>query len=175
MRFLVNIECDNAAFTTRPGKEVARLLRELAQRVSDEDPGTADVTYLPDVNGTRVLTARWIEPLISNYDPEERHNGYTNYPTFKVLVETENDSGTFEALLAFVRDLLRGVPDMTPQTVGVNIKTMLRSWVEYPDNRPPAASRYLLDDMRKIRWEHVNEEDLGESWLDTVRDLEEDQ
>lgn len=174
MKFHVTIDCDNSAFTTRPGAEVARLLRELAQRVSDQDPGYADETHLPDINGARVLTARWIDPLISGYDPDERHNGYANYATFKVIAETENDRGTYFALLAYVRELLKGVPDMTEQTIGVNLKLRLRTWAEEPATRPKAASPLLLHSLRMIRWEHVSEDDLGESWLQIVRDQEDD-
>lgn len=175
MKFNVTIDCDNSAFESRPGAEVARMLRVLAQAVSDQDPGFADVTHVNDTNGHPVLTARWIEPLYSGYDPEQMHVGYRNYITFKVIAEIENDGVIYEALLAYVRELLTPVPNMTPQAVGVNIKRLLQIWAKSPDTRPKGTQSTvgILNDLRKVRWEHVNEEDLGGSWLAIVRDLEE--
>ena len=50
MDFIVSIGCDNAAFKPDAGPEVARLLRDLAERISNgEREG-----YFHDENGNKV-------------------------------------------------------------------------------------------------------------------------
>lgn len=61
--FTVSIETGNAAFDETPGlgatrsREIARILRELADNVERHDYGTgAQVDWLRDINGNRVGT-----------------------------------------------------------------------------------------------------------------------
>ena len=51
MKLKIEIECDNAAFGDAPEWEVARILRELADRVIDEDCLAHPIF---DANGNRV-------------------------------------------------------------------------------------------------------------------------
>lgn len=48
--FIVDIDCDNAAFEDEPGHELARILREVADKVEE---GTL-VGKLRDINGGTV-------------------------------------------------------------------------------------------------------------------------
>lgn len=50
------IDCDNAAFTDNGGKEVARILRKLADRADDCQVDDLDQTPAMDFNGNRVGT-----------------------------------------------------------------------------------------------------------------------
>jgi hypothetical protein len=61
MRFEVKIKCDNAAFEDAPASEVARILRELAERIAPPSVlyGDSPVT-LRDVHGNTVGHARFI-------------------------------------------------------------------------------------------------------------------
>ena len=55
MRYFLELDLDNAAFEDNPGLEVARILREVADRVdgySFRNPRT--VSPLRDINGNRV-------------------------------------------------------------------------------------------------------------------------
>lgn len=52
MKFTVEIECDNAAFADWPGLEVARILRDVANRVDGDAEGTHGTCR--DANGNRV-------------------------------------------------------------------------------------------------------------------------
>lgn len=53
MRYRAIIECDNAAFADAPEREVARILRDLADEV--ERTGSIDqLVTLRDVNGNSV-------------------------------------------------------------------------------------------------------------------------
>lgn len=171
MKFHLTIACDNSAFELYAGQEVARLLREAADRVQGQDPGDENVLVLPDVNGTNVLRAFYSEPLHTNYDPSERHQAYTNYPTWRVQADVENDAAFYEYLLNKIDEWLRGVPNMTPQTLGVNLKNAIRSIVEHPEGAPRAINRNLLDGLRKINFAHVNEEDLGDAWREIWEDV----
>jgi hypothetical protein len=60
MEFTLNIECDNAAFgddSAERGFEIARILRELAERIEASGAGSLSGWTLRDVNGNRVGTA----------------------------------------------------------------------------------------------------------------------
>lgn len=64
MRFILTIECDNAAFDEYPNEAVSAALVRLAQQVSDTDPGdrTEDHPFIiRDVNGARVGAAHYEE------------------------------------------------------------------------------------------------------------------
>lgn len=52
----VSIASDNAAFDPDPGAELARILRNLADRIETGTPGRFT---LHDVNGNRVGNASW--------------------------------------------------------------------------------------------------------------------
>jgi hypothetical protein len=54
MKFEVQIATDNAAFEEGCGYEVARILRELADRVEESELRNGDLLRLRDVNGNRV-------------------------------------------------------------------------------------------------------------------------
>lgn len=56
MRFVVNVDCDNAAFEPDPGPEVARLLRAAADWVE----GGRQRAPLRDVNGNTVGSFRYV-------------------------------------------------------------------------------------------------------------------
>lgn len=101
----------------------------------------------------------------------------------------QNDQVVYNEVLDYVRDLLRGVPNMTDQTIGLNVKARVFSWAfgggwgfasgwghsltslrdedRYPDwteGGPPPGYRanpfsYFLD---KDRYGLVNEEVVGE-------------
>lgn len=58
MKYTIKIECDNAAFEDVPGNEIARILRELADKVDGgQDPTDCDATVY-DYNGNRVGEAK---------------------------------------------------------------------------------------------------------------------
>ena len=50
MRFILEIECDNAAFSDSKSVEVARILHELADKIEDD----CDEYYIKDINGNSV-------------------------------------------------------------------------------------------------------------------------
>lgn len=56
MKFIVTIEIDNAAFDPDPEPEVARILRAVADRVSDS--GNPDHIRVADINGNFVCSTR---------------------------------------------------------------------------------------------------------------------
>lgn len=112
----------------------------------------------------------------------------------------QNDQDLYDAVLDMVRDLLRRVPGMTDQTIGVNVKgrvfawaygggwgysegwggatTSLRDGDRYPDwteGGPPPGYRanpfsYFLD---REAYGFINEEVVGEQAKDAL-DLEDD-
>lgn len=52
-KFRLHLDCDNAAFEDAPGEEIARILREAADRIESGDlPG--GFTNLRDMNGNAV-------------------------------------------------------------------------------------------------------------------------
>ena len=57
MRCTIRINCDNAAFAEDPTMEVARILRELADRLTHASPD--DDYPLHDLNGNRVGSAEF--------------------------------------------------------------------------------------------------------------------
>jgi hypothetical protein len=57
MSFRLEIATDNAAFDDAPAVELARILRELADRVEEAEAG--DVLPVRDLNGNRVGSAHW--------------------------------------------------------------------------------------------------------------------
>jgi hypothetical protein len=59
MRFEVKIKCDNAAFEDAPASEVARILRELAERIAPPSVFYGHAN-LCDANGNVVGHARFI-------------------------------------------------------------------------------------------------------------------
>jgi hypothetical protein len=62
MLFVAEIECDNAAFeSNRPG-EVARILRELADKIADSSENTLNFG-LRDINGNQVGAAEFFPEL----------------------------------------------------------------------------------------------------------------
>lgn len=55
MKVLISIDCGNAAFDDgMEGVEVARILRELAEKVDERGMREGDVYPARDVNGNRV-------------------------------------------------------------------------------------------------------------------------
>lgn len=50
----IEIEMNNAAFEDAPEREVARILRELADRVEVRGVGSVDEVRLRDINGNSV-------------------------------------------------------------------------------------------------------------------------
>jgi hypothetical protein len=64
MKFIVKIDCDNAAFEEYPGEEVARILADVVANVLRSDPGdrTEERPFrLFDINGNVVGTAHFEE------------------------------------------------------------------------------------------------------------------
>ncbi len=57
MRFELHLGMDNAAFEEVPGFELARILRELADKVEVATPEVGAVLRLRDINGNRVGVA----------------------------------------------------------------------------------------------------------------------
>jgi hypothetical protein len=54
MKFKLEIACDNAAFDPDPAREVARILRNLADRCEDHLPARGDFFVLRDACGNKV-------------------------------------------------------------------------------------------------------------------------
>jgi hypothetical protein len=107
----------------------------------------------------------------------------------------QNDQDVYNAVIAYVRELLHGVPNMTEQTIGRNVKDRVFSWAygggwgysegwggaaaslrdveKYPDwieGPPPPGYRntpfsYFLDPHR---YSYVNEEQVGEEARDAL-------
>lgn len=67
MKLVIEINCDNAAFSnddgdgTAIGPECARILRNIAHSIKDLDSPDGDVIPAIDVNGNRVGSARFID------------------------------------------------------------------------------------------------------------------
>lgn len=63
MKFIVEINCDNAAFAEHPSNEVAGMLDDLAKRVRGTDPADYenDPFIIRDINGNRVGLAHFEE------------------------------------------------------------------------------------------------------------------
>lgn len=59
MKFKLNIDCDNAAFQDDASHEVARILRELADRVEISGGQPLSDFNLYDTNGNRVGEAKF--------------------------------------------------------------------------------------------------------------------
>ena len=60
MKFRLNLNCDNAAFDELPNHEIARILREAADRIEAGDL-PAGYTNLHDINGNAVGAYRMRE------------------------------------------------------------------------------------------------------------------
>ena len=56
MKFFVQFSMDNAAFDGQPSEEVARILRQIAQRIEDEGDVPEFFTNCRDSNGNTVGT-----------------------------------------------------------------------------------------------------------------------
>lgn len=110
-------------------------------------------------------------------------NGYANEQSYMFEVQTANTRDLYEAIRDYAADCLRRVPNMTPQTLGANIKLVVRGWVDDAQNGRPAYSpgwgpdhpdisrRSLLDLAGQVGdFSRVSEDDIGESWLDLFRD-----
>jgi len=62
MRYLIEIATDNDAFFPEPGPELARILRQLAERIATASPDElAAGVRLRDYNGNRVGSATLTE------------------------------------------------------------------------------------------------------------------
>lgn len=57
MKLIITIKLDSAAFDDGNGTEVARILRELANEITDTTLEAGDSQGLRDINGNRVGTA----------------------------------------------------------------------------------------------------------------------
>jgi len=55
---IVNIEMDNADFDEAPQSELARIFRDLAERMED---GILGVTFIRDRNGNRIGQAEYYQ------------------------------------------------------------------------------------------------------------------
>lgn len=62
-RFVVELECDNDAFAEAPSAEVARILRDIANRIEDTplDSRAIPIGTARDLNGNRVGFFRFTE------------------------------------------------------------------------------------------------------------------
>ena len=68
MRIDIGIQCDNAAFEKNPAEEVARILRELANRLNE---GIGYCYQLRDLNGNNVGSATWDSEEENPFDMDE--------------------------------------------------------------------------------------------------------
>lgn len=50
MKFILEIDCDNAAFEPDAKREIARILRRAASKIDDND----SYQHLRDINGNKV-------------------------------------------------------------------------------------------------------------------------
>lgn len=57
MKFIIEIDCDNAAFADECDAEVARILRSFADKLTARTVDLHDWPTLRDVNGNRVGAA----------------------------------------------------------------------------------------------------------------------
>lgn len=84
----------------------------------------------------------------------------------------QNDQDLYKAVLAYARELLRGVPGMTPQTIGRNVKDRMFAWAfgggwGWPTGWPGSwrTFEYFLG-RDQYRW--VSETVVGEEVLDAL-------
>lgn len=54
MKITITIECNNAAFEPRPGREAGRILKELAEKMLEQNLFNFDNAKLRDVNGNTI-------------------------------------------------------------------------------------------------------------------------
>lgn len=55
MKFVMEFDCDNAAFEEGMATEIARILRRVATSVEHGNlPDTGDVSSIRDINGNRI-------------------------------------------------------------------------------------------------------------------------
>ena len=59
--FSLNIECNNDAFVDAAGDEIARILRDTANRIANGELDNLHAYWVRDVNGNRVGTYKFEE------------------------------------------------------------------------------------------------------------------
>lgn len=90
--------------------------------------------------------------------------GYANGVSHHVLVIIENDQFLHNAVVDEARRLLDWLPSMTPQTLGVNLKTSVRRWAE--DREPlPGVAPQMWEHLHRAVEEHGAWTDLSETDL----------
>lgn len=66
--------------------------------------------------------------------------GYANAESFAFEIWTANNQDLYNAILDYARDCLRRVPNMTEQTLGVNIVMAVETWVNDSRNGLPIVN-----------------------------------
>jgi hypothetical protein len=78
MVFLLKIECDNSAFEPEPGDEVARILREAADKIERGSTGVR----LRDVNGNKVGKCRLLGDPPPSPEVQELRRKHAEFAAF---------------------------------------------------------------------------------------------
>jgi hypothetical protein len=117
---------------------------------------------------------------------EPTFNGYANQPSLDFETWTANTEVIYHVIENYGRVLLQRVPSMTPQTLGVNIKTEVRTlidmaqkgeklrhlgWADHLDLPQEPLRKALLEMAADIGMENyhlIDEADIGDSWIETL-------
>lgn len=121
-------------------------------------------------------------------------NGYPNEPTWDFDIWYSNHEPLYRAVNAYAADCLRRVPSMTDQTLGTNVKLVIRGWVHDIDEgkRPwnhgwgenPVSEnmnqlvlnlRGMADDITRDHLHELSETDIGELVRDAITDESSDE
>lgn len=111
---------------------------------------------------------------------DDDHNGYANAETLAFQVFAPNVRELHDAIGDYVADCLRRVPNMTDQTLGVNIILTVRTWVDMARNGEPIRNlgwgpagvlpipaAVLLELAETVgRLDRLSDTDLGAAWRD---------
>lgn len=108
-------------------------------------------------------------------------SGYPNQATLDFDLWYSNHEPLYRAVNAYAADCLRRVPSMTDQTLGTNVKLVVRGWVHDIDEgkrpwnhgwgeNPVTANmsqlvlnlRSMADDIGRDHLPELSEDDLGE-------------
>lgn len=97
---------------------------------------------------------------------EEGYNGWTNYETFLLMLNLDNDQGTYNMMIDLVHDLLEGNEDCDTYDFGQALKDNLEElfWVE-------EYGIYKICDTWTTRdWAEIDWYQIGEAYMEEHRE-----
>lgn len=101
-------------------------------------------------------------------DDETGYNGWTNYETWVTALWVDNEQGTYNARVEFVREWL-AEDDGDVETRAVRLGDALKDWIEeWPVLAAVSERASIASDLLGAALAEINWKEIAENWMAEV-------